>query len=238
MDITKNRSVLIGAAVLVLLFLYIRTSAIYGDISDYSRMITIGELADLIADPDSRADINLIVVGPRDEVQVYTQSGSTYKTQKDPNSSLPSQLRSMAISDSVIEDIRARIEVRNMPYDNLPIILINFAPLLLIGLLFWFWYRRNNSGVTKNVISMKASPVVEQKGFREITFQHIGGYEPAKQEFKDLINLLIDTESRQKRDIRLPSGVLLTGAAGTGKSRLAQAVAGETGLTLVRSGGS
>jgi cell division protease FtsH len=204
-----------------------------------SRTITIGKLADLIADPDTRQDIILIEVYADNRVRVSMRGGPVYYTEKDPNSSLPSQLRSMAIADSIIEDIRSRIEVQNGAQDRLVTVLANLLPLVIIGgLFFWLWRRGILNNPTKQVDVMKKTPVTEQKAFRLVTFEHIGGYEPAKQELRTLTTWLRDPAARQQRGVRMPSGLLLTGAPGTGKTRLAQAAAGETSLNLVYCNGS
>lgn len=197
--------------------------------------ISIGEFADLIEDPQTRQTIESIVVGPGDEVRAYAV-GAIYRTDKDPDSSLPSQLRSLVVPDAVIREIRPLISVENAITPPWLTILTTVAPLVFIMALVWWGLSRR--GINSQIDNLKKVPTIEQTAFQSITFAEVAGLDAAKHELAGIVHLLRDPEKSKRGGARLPAGVLLVGAPGTGKSLLAKAIAGETKATLILSNGA
>lgn len=71
-----------------------------------------------------------------------------------------------------------------------------------------------------------------------VTFDDVKGMEEAKQELKDIVEFLRDPEKFKSLGAKLPKGVLLVGGPGIGKSLLARAVAGESGVPFFHASGS
>jgi len=72
----------------------------------------------------------------------------------------------------------------------------------------------------------------------KITFNDVAGCDEAKEELQEIIEFLKDPARFQKLGGKIPKGVLLYGAPGTGKTLLAKAVAGEAGVPFFSSSGS
>ncbi|XP_044178692.1 ATP-dependent zinc metalloprotease FTSH 4, mitochondrial-like isoform X2 [Acropora millepora] len=73
---------------------------------------------------------------------------------------------------------------------------------------------------------------------RNTRFTDVQGVEEAKQELKDVVEFLRDPERFKRLGGKMPTGVLLTGRPGTGKTLLAKAVAGEAGVPFFFCSGS
>ena len=123
-------------------------------------------------------------------------------------------------------------------------ILISLLPFLLIGVVYYIFYRRmanaagrgGGAGGIFGVGKSKATKVEpEQVG---VTFKDVGGADEAIAELREIIQFLKTPEQFAHLGGRIPKGVLLVGPPGTGKTLLAKATAGEAEVAFFESSGS
>ncbi|MFG2416052.1 ATP-dependent zinc metalloprotease FtsH [Streptomyces goshikiensis] len=110
-------------------------------------------------------------------------------------------------------------------------LLLSLAPMLLLVLL-WVLVARRMSGMGGlGGLGRKAPPKpVELAGAKRTTFEDVAGIDEVKGELNDVVDFLRNPQQYQRLGARMPGGVLLAGAPGTGKTLLARAVAGEAGV--------
>ena len=117
-------------------------------------------------------------------------------------------------------------------------LLYSWAPILLmIG--FWiFFMRQMQSGGNKALSFGKSKAKLSSSSAKKVTFKDVAGVDEAKEELQEIIDFLREPQKFQKLGGRIPKGVLLMGAPGTGKTLLARAVAGEANVPFFSISGS
>ena len=117
-------------------------------------------------------------------------------------------------------------------------LLYSWAPVLLI-IGFWiFFMRQMQSGGNKALSFGKSRAKLSSSTQKKVTFKDVAGVDEAKEELQEIIEFLQEPQRFQKLGGRIPKGVLLVGAPGTGKTLLARAVAGEANVPFFSISGS
>jgi cell division protease FtsH len=117
-------------------------------------------------------------------------------------------------------------------------ILISWLPMILFLGLWFLLFRQLQSGGGKAMSFGKARARLLSENQQRVTFQDVAGIEEAKNELEEIVAFLRDPKKFTRLGGRIPKGVLLVGAPGTGKTLLARAIAGEAGVPFFSISGS
>ena len=110
-------------------------------------------------------------------------------------------------------------------------LLFGFGPTLLLVLLFVFLMRRAAAGAGGGLMSFGRSRARRVEGSEQpVTFADVAGIDEAKAELNEIVDFLKNPQKYVRLGGKIPRGVLLSGAPGTGKTLLARAVAGEANV--------
>lgn len=125
----------------------------------------------------------------------------------------------------------------NEPQPNTAPALLLMIPLLgIIGLV---WYVSGRGGLQNPAISFGQSRArLSMDANTGVCFSDVAGVEEAKTELSEIVYFLRYPERFRAMGARIPKGVLLVGAPGTGKTLIAKAVAGEANVPFINISGS
>jgi len=138
-----------------------------------------------------------------------------------------------------LNDKHVTVTFRDVNGGNLTWQLIGtYAPLILIGALWFFMLRQMQTGGNKALSFGKSRARLLSMQQKKVTFKDVAGVEEAKEELREIIEFLREAQKFQKLGGRIPKGVLLVGPPGTGKTLLARAVAGEANVPFFSISGS
>jgi cell division protease FtsH len=140
---------------------------------------------------------------------------------------------------STLRDNKVKITVKpeeqNPWYWNL---FFSWGPIIFLVVIWIFFMRQMQTGGNKALSFGKAKAKLISEKSVKITFADVAGIDEAKAEVQEIIDFLKDPQKFQKLGGKIPKGVLLVGAPGTGKTLLARAIAGEAGVPFFSMSGS
>jgi cell division protease FtsH len=116
--------------------------------------------------------------------------------------------------------------------------LLTYLPFVILLAIWLFFLRQMQAGGNKAFTFGKSRARLINSDRPQVTFMDVAGCEEAKVDLEEIIEFLKSPRKFQKLGGRIPKGVLLVGAPGTGKTLLAKAVAGEAGVPFFTMSGS
>jgi cell division protease FtsH len=147
----------------------------------------------------------------------------------------------MEYPDLVKTMMTEKVKITVKPDDQNPWywnLLFNWAPIIFFVVIWIFFMRQMQTGGNKALSFGKAKVKLASEKSVKITFADVAGIDEAKAEVQEIIDFLKDPQKFQKLGGKIPKGVLLVGAPGTGKTLLARAIAGEAGVPFFSISGS
>jgi len=115
-----------------------------------------------------------------------------------------------------------------------------FPVLLAVIVMVFFFVMMNsqNAGGSSKMMNFGKSRAKLSMGDGKITLKDVAGLKEEKEELEEIVEFLRAPAKFTKVGARIPKGVLLEGAPGTGKTLLAKAIAGEAGVPFFSISGS
>ena len=123
-------------------------------------------------------------------------------------------------------------------YSNILSIVTIVVMVAAMGFFLWFSFSRAQ-GEGKNAMNFGRSRAkLADPTKNKITFADVAGADEEKEELQEVVDFLKNPKKYSELGAKIPRGILLFGAPGTGKTLLAKAVAGEAGVPFFSISGS
>ncbi len=191
-----------------------------------------------VADQIRSGDIARIVVD-ENELEVIFENGNTALSRKEPTKTFVEQLLDLGVTSDDLSTARIKLEIKEPSDWNTIISLITYIlpALLVVGLIFLML--RQAQGSNNQALSFGKSRARLFTGDKPtVTFDDVAGVDEAKEELQEIVEFLQEPEKFIALGARIPKGVLLIGAPGTGKTLMAKAVSGEAVVPFFSISGS
>ena len=168
------------------------------------------------------------------KLKVKYTSGEEATSRKEPQDSVYKIFESAGVDASKVE-----IDVKDNSFGQIWVSLLsNILPLVLMVVFFLFLIRQAR-GAQDSIFSFGQSKAkLFNKDHPRITFANVAGVNEAKQELEEVVDFLKHPGKYRALGARTPKGVILVGPAGSGKTLLARAVAGEANVPFFSIAGS
>ena len=220
----------------ILIFMLI--TGLYLIVSDTPKDVPKIPISDLAKSVSALEVKKILVEG--EKLTITYKNDEIKQTKKEAGSSLTQTLFNYGVDKDALAV--TEIEVKNE--SGFGFWLLNILPFLLpiafIVLFFWYLSRQvKGAGIQALSFGQSKARITDPNDKNnKVTFKDVAGCKEAKEELKEIVDFLKSPKKFLDIGARIPKGVILTGAPGTGKTLLARAVAGEAGVPFFHLSGS
>jgi cell division protease FtsH len=230
---SRNQSfiiyILLFVAIIAMVFYTVNQQSAGSDEIPFNQLATdikAGKV-DTIIEDESRLEIT------------YKNSDQIKTSTKDPNSPLITQLVELGVTPEDLSAEQVTIDIQ-LPSPFLGIISIAsyILPFLVLIGLFFFIFRQAQGSNNAAISFGKSKARMFSGDHPTVSFEDVAGVDEAKEELREVVEFLREPQKFISLGARIPKGVLLVGAPGTGKTLMAKAVSGEAGVPFFSISGS
>jgi cell division protease FtsH len=225
----------IVSAILIFMLITALYLVISGNPAKTTPDVSISDLAKSV----SAGQVKNISVEGEDLTITYADN-SVKKAKKETEASLSQTLFNYGVKPEALSTTQIEVKDDNSLMFWLGNILPFLLPILFIIFFFWYLSRQvKGAGMQAFTFGQSKARITDPNDKNnKVTFKDVAGCKEAKEELKEIVDFLKSPKKFLDIGARIPKGVILTGAPGTGKTLLARAVAGEASVPFFHLSGS
>lgn len=174
-----------------------------------------------------------------EKLEIILKSGVKEELVKSSNESLGDIVKNYSIDPAKIAKIEITMEEKSVWNTIAGEVLPFLIPFLLVVLFIWLMMRQVQGANSKAMMfGQSGAKRVDPKGDKKITFESVAGNKEAKEELREVVDFLKNPKKFVDIGAKIPKGILLIGAPGTGKTLMSRAIAGEAEVPFFHISGS
>jgi len=179
------------------------------------------------------------VVIKGDLLEIELNDGTEQVTKKEGGESFTTLLSNYEVTPEKMSGIEVEIQSESGFGYWLRVLLPFLLPFALIAFFIWIMLRQVQGANNKAMMFGSSSAREIPKNSKDkVSFKDVAGAVEAKEELQEVVDFLKHQKKFVALGAKIPKGVLLMGAPGTGKTLLARAVAGEANVPFFHISGS
>ncbi|MEN9647529.1 MAG: cell division protein FtsH, cell division protease FtsH, partial [Candidatus Parcubacteria bacterium] len=228
----------------VILFLLLLITGVFSFLGSDKTNTKEISLSQLASDIKTAQVVSLTVSGESIEATYATTSSSTQvmlgTTKKEAEASITETLANYGVTPAELSLVQINIENEQGFGYWLVNILPFLVPIVFIGFFIWFLTRQvKGAGAQAFTFGQSKARMISPNDKKQrVTFKDVAGCKEAKEELTEIVDFLKNPKKFLEIGARIPKGIILMGAPGTGKTLLARAVAGEANVAFFSISGS